>query len=341
MKQLYLLITMLVLGLSSLQSQSIIHIENGANLFIQPLSSVYLDGLQITPSNTLLLNNVSLERRTTVQQPVVNSHIQRIYHFSNTVPSFSGTIRFNYADNELNQLPEAMLTLNINNGVAWQDFKTNVIRDGQNNFVETTLNTPVNMQELTLASMLAALPLQWGQVKGICNNNIMTVQWETLQEINTQHFIVERSSNGTSWQGIQLIAAAGQSASSIQYSISDSAITNASVLYYRIKSVDLDGSYSYSKVITIKPCSFTVNSMKLFPVPAITTLQLSFNSGNKQKASLRIFNPQGQQVKTQDLVIQEGNNLFTVDVRGLPAGTYYMQLMLDNQRPMTTSFIKQ
>src|SRR5690606_1654324 len=100
------------------------------------------------------------------------------------------------------------------------------------------LNTPVNMQELTLAAAQAALPLQWGEVKGNCNGDAITIQWETLQEQKTKQFVVERSSDGNAWQAIQLKAAAGQSNSGIVYSVQDSSISNAALWYYRIKSVD-------------------------------------------------------------------------------------------------------
>ncbi len=340
MKKIYLLISLVTIHFCPVWAQSVIHIENGANLFIQPQASVNLGGLVITPSGNLELTNISLERTATLQQPVTNNHIQRVYRFSDPVPAFSGIIRFYYEKAELNQLPEGDLTLNINNGALWQDFKINVIRNAQDNFVETDITAAVSLRELTLASVQAALPLKWGAVKGSCRDDIITIQWETLEEVNTRQFMVERSSNGTAWQTIQEKAAAGHSGASLIYRMEDASAINAPVWYYRVKSVDLDGSYSYSKTIAVTSCAAAAG-MKLFPVPANTTVQLSFTSNSNQKGSIRIFNTQGQQVATQPVTLQKGTNLFSVDVRSLPVGTYYMQLVLTGQQSMTERFIKQ
>lgn len=341
MKQIFLLIIFIVLHLSSLRAQPVIHVEAGANMLIQPQATLNFGGLMIIPSGALLLDNISLERTAVVQYPLLNSYIQRVYRFSNPVQAFSGIIRFYYEENELNQLPETLLTLNIYNGVEWQSFTTNIIHDVQNNFLEANITTSINLYELTLSAQ-TALPLKWGEIKGNCSSNNITIQWETFQELNTGYFIVERSNNGTVWQMVQKKTAVGQSGSPsiYSYSMEDTSMTSGLVWYYRIKSVDLDGSYYYSKIIAIKPCSFS-NSIKLFPIPASTTLQLSFTSGSKQKGSMSIYNAQGQWLKMQSLSIHKGDNLFVVDVHSLLPGVYYVKLILSDREPLPARFVKQ
>lgn len=340
MKQLYLFIISLLICLVSARAQSVIHIQNGANIVVQPQTLLSLDGLQITPTSNLVITNMSLERKTTIQIPSGTNHIQRVYRFSTPLPAFSGIIRFQYHDDELNNIAETALVLNIYNGSQWKDFRTNITRDASNNFVETSITDAINIQEITLMSIAGALPLKWGEVKAACNNNIISVQWETVQEINTKHFIVERSADGLSWQTVQTKAASNESGVSVSYSVSDNYSGADPILYYRIKSVDQDGSFSYSKTITIKPCSFISNSLKLFPNPATTSVQLSFIAASPQKASVRIFNSNGQLVNAQDVSLVTGSNLFTVDLRALPAGTYRAQLSPSNQPALTTTFIK-
>ncbi|MBX3242018.1 MAG: T9SS type A sorting domain-containing protein [Chitinophagaceae bacterium] len=231
-------------------SQNVLHIQDGANLFIQPQALVNLDGLVLTPSGDLLLDNVSIERTTTVQQPVTNSYIQRIYRFNNAMPSFSGIIRFYYEEDELNQLPEATLTLNINNGTAWQDFKTNVTRDGQNNFVETGIPVAVSLYELTLASEQAALPVRLISFEGKAVDGGTLLTWVTAGEMENKGFDVQKSTDGVNFSTIGWVDGRHTTSQVSAYQFTDPQLTATS--YYRLRQVDMDGKSTFSKIVVVK-----------------------------------------------------------------------------------------
>lgn len=250
MKKIYFFISLLALHLSSVWSQPVIHIENGVDLFIQPQTAVNLGGLVITPSGNFTLTNTSLERTATLQQPTANSHIQRVYRFSNTVPSFSGNIRLYYEDDELNQLPEATLTLNINNGTAWQDFKTNVTRNGQNNFVETGMPSSVSLLELTLASEQAALPVKLISFEGKAVGEGTLLTWVTAGETENKGFDVQKSTDGINFSTIGWVEGHHTTSQVSAYQFTDPQLTATS--YYRLRQVDMDGKSTFSKTVVVK-----------------------------------------------------------------------------------------
>jgi len=78
------------------------------------------------------------------------------------------------------------------------------------------------------------------------HNNVM-IQWSTASEINSREFEVQRSSNGSTWTTIAVVDAAGTTTTTQQYSYTDNGV-NLSVVYYRIRQVDISGSATLSVV---------------------------------------------------------------------------------------------
>jgi cellobiose-specific phosphotransferase system component IIB len=75
--------------------------------------------------------------------------------------------------------------------------------------------------------------------------------WVTQIEENTSTFIVERSENGIDYTNVGTVAAAGTSKKNKDYNFLDVLATTPYV-YYRLKQVDLDGSFSFTDVYKLK-----------------------------------------------------------------------------------------
>jgi hypothetical protein len=85
------------------------------------------------------------------------------------------------------------------------------------------------------------------KVSSIGNNNVALV-WATASEKNFDKFILERSSDGVNFFSIAEVKGAGNSTETLHYTYTDNAPSNRKS-YYRLNSVDFDGSFEYSKVI--------------------------------------------------------------------------------------------
>jgi hypothetical protein len=77
----------------------------------------------------------------------------------------------------------------------------------------------------------------------------VSINWNTVNEINNSHFDIERSADGSDWTAIGTVAA-GNNLSANEYSYTD-ASAPAAQTWYRIRQVDLDGKYSYTKVVLV------------------------------------------------------------------------------------------
>ena len=93
--------------------------------------------------------------------------------------------------------------------------------------------------------------------------------WATASEKNSARFEVERSADGRDFERIGTVAAAGSSSSARSYALLDARLpTEAALLYYRLRLVDLDGTFSYSPVRTIQLPNSPTHQLTLFPNPA-------------------------------------------------------------------------
>ncbi|GAB3637266.1 hypothetical protein GCM10027422_28560 [Hymenobacter arcticus] len=153
--------------------------------------------------------------------------------------------------------------------------------------------------QLATAFPLTPAPLPVTLTKFTAQASGRTVQlaWQTASEVNSDHFVVERSLDGRTFAPLQSVPAAGSSTTPRTYTALDAQAqaTGAPLLYYRLRSVDHDGTSSYSAVQTVALTSAAAG-LALFPNPttnAITTL-----IGAGASARIQVIDALGRTVLT-------------------------------------------
>ncbi len=204
----------------------------------------------LIPSADFTLNGVELTKNPTVTHATLNNYVSRVYNFSNTSASFSGTVQFFYSDGELNGLSEPSLTVNIHDGDSWLPVNS-ITNDVDNNYVITGafVNRPLN--ELALGDdAFTTLPLQWGTISAYRQSSTVKIDWTTQQESNVSHFAIERTEDGRNWSLVADHISATNTLSEHYYSEPDNAAPS-SRLFYRVKQTDIDGRATYSPVAMV------------------------------------------------------------------------------------------
>jgi len=299
-------------------------VDPGASLTIQNGTQVHADGLTLIPSADFILSNVILSRSATIIHTQVNPYISRVYQFSNTTNAFSGSIQINYNDGaELNGIAEANLTLNIYNGTNWGAYPAS-FRDAGNNYVLTDGLSGITLNELTLASQFAPLPLTWLSFTATAQNNSQSLlQWATAQEQNTKDFYIQHSADGINWVTIGNLPAAGNSNSTNYYNFVHTNPVKG-LNYYRIKQTDVDSRYSYSPV---RMLSFT-RALQPFTILGnpvtndVLTLQLNMTT------SLAFYTADGKLLWREQ--VNAGTK--TIDVSRYAKGTYFLKTITTTQK---------
>ena len=173
-------------------------------------------------------------------------------------------------------------------------------------------------KSLTLYSdttTITNLPITLSSFTTTSNNKTIQTNWYTSTELNTSHFIIQHSTDGSSFTDIGTIKAIGNGANG--YSFTDTHPTNGTN-YYRLKSVDKDGTSSYSKVVSAQ---LTVDRLPFTVVPN-PAKDITIIKGN-HIAFVQVIDNIGRVVKVVSL--KDATNP-TLSVGGLQAGVYHLRV---------------
>jgi hypothetical protein len=141
------------------------------------------------------------------------------------------------------------------------------------------------------------LPVSWLELKvTLASNEKNTVTWVTAKEWENCHFEIERSLNGGElFRKIGEVKGMGWSSDISHYSFSDDELPNYSGdIYYRIKQVDFNGQYDYSKVLKAKSGTssnpVTTPQWRAYPNPTLgNPLKISMvNSDHSTKGRVNM-----------------------------------------------------
>ncbi|MDP4264682.1 MAG: T9SS type A sorting domain-containing protein [Bacteroidota bacterium] len=181
----------------------------------------------------------------------------------------------------------------------------------------------------------STLPVRLLSFTGSFRNQATTLNWETANEQNFDHFEIERSSNGADYKAIGFKLSAGNDLSTRQsYTYPDDlSSVSGTVFYYRLKIVDKDGQFKYSNVIMIRKEARNINGVALNPNPVVDGMAtVRFTSLRNSAVNFRIVDLTGKIVLQQQSKIYAGNNSISINNldRILP-GIYLLQMANDDE----------
>ncbi|MFP5041367.1 T9SS type A sorting domain-containing protein [Parasediminibacterium sp. JCM 36343] len=161
------------------------------------------------------------------------------------------------------------------------------------------------------------LPLKLISFSAKQSNNVVTLQWQTANEVNTQSFTIERSSDGKTFTTIGTVPANGSGNST--YSFTDITPLQGMENFYRLKMIDKDGSFTYSKIVEVQ-LSINNYQLSITPNPAKGNAVLHFKQ-TVSLASIAVYNSVGQRVLAKEI---DGSTYssYTLPIHQLSAGTY-------------------
>ena len=161
------------------------------------------------------------------------------------------------------------------------------------------------------------------------NADDVQLQWVTANELNLQSFVVERSMDGISFTTAGELTAKGSGSNRANYSLTDKNV-KGNLLYYRLKLKEQNGDISYSNIITLGRNKITKGFIAPNPVQQGSNVMLILLSpGDKNAASINIFNTAGQLVFTGNKILQKGKNEIPLSTRGLATGVYVVNVVAD------------
>ena len=165
--------------------------------------------------------------------------------------------------------------------------------------------------------------------RGALKNTRAQLLWSVSQHQLVDHFVVEKSLDGISFEQAGIVDADGDAA---VYTFFDDLADHltATIIYYRLKIVGTNGAITYSKII-----SLTTDQrffVRISPNPVKNRMQVSVSGNANDELSIFIYDPLGKLVYRKKEYLQKGNNIFSIDNISEWNGGLYMAAFVLNEK---------
>ncbi len=166
-------------------------------------------------------------------------------------------------------------------------------------------------------------------IASIIENNQVKLSWQTQTELNNYGFEIQRQTpSSKEWESVGFIKGNGNSKSLHSYYFIDRKIYSCGKYSYRLKQIDLDGSFTFSSISNLElknPVKF--NLVQNYPNPFNPSTIIGYNISEKCFVDIDIFDIKG--VKISDLLTKEhvaGNYKVLFNGNGLASGIYFYRI---------------
>ena len=153
-------------------------------------------------------------------------------------------------------------------------------------------------------------------------NGEVKIKWQTVSELNNEYFTIERSTNAVTWEEIIRLDAVGTSNNISNYNVVDGN-PFPGTSYYRLKQIDFDGNYEYSKSQIIHLKKQETSRVNVYPNPSHDHLTLEGHLSEIE--NIIIFNSHGQDVTPKVYINDFNKDSKTIDLTNLPSGLYLLK----------------
>jgi photosystem II stability/assembly factor-like uncharacterized protein len=173
------------------------------------------------------------------------------------------------------------------------------------------------------------IPVELNSLTAKILSDKVSLNWTTATETNNRGFDVERLSESLTkkWEKIGFVEGNGTTTQAHQYSYIDNNVPNGKYSY-RLKQIDFDGSYKYSKEVEVEinpKLEFSLEQNYPNPFNPVTTIKYSVPMDGNVK--LTVYNILGQQVaELLNGEVKAGNYEIKYDGKDLTSGVYFYRI---------------
>ncbi len=211
--------------------------------------------------------------------------------------------------------------------------------------------TVANYGSNTISSFFnvcAPLAVEYLSFKGHNEGSVNILNWTTATENNNDYFIVERSIDGrlndetrheNNIEEIGRIKGAGNINPNTNYSFIDKN-PYAGINYYRLKQVDYNGKFTYSKAISINNKQINKSTISIYPIPSGKELNYEFYAEENSIVNIYLIDVCGNIIVHEQTKSNRGMNKSQISIETLSDGMYFLKINTDTKQSQI-KFIKQ
>ena len=190
-----------------------------------------------------------------------------------------------------------------------------------------SFETPVAQFQVNIDNVL---PVELTLFSANCDNDYSFISWQTASEHNSASFILERSADGTQWDEIIEMDAAGNSNSKIDYQYEDFE-SYRFVGYYRLIQIDIDGKESiYGPISSL--CAVDEMNISLYPNPTENDFDIKIEADQEGSYTVSFEMEDGKILDQFEINLTKGMNLIPMQYEGLNSGIYRITLANNDKK---------
>lgn len=184
----------------------------------------------------------------------------------------------------------------------------------------------------------SALPVTLLSFTGRADGDRNRLQWTTATERDATYFNVEHSADGVNFKAIGNIKASNKADGST-YSLDDNTPFNLS--YYRLQSIDTDGSAEYSPIISIYRNGRGFGVERVYPNPTTNNTTVVYTAETNTITTFTLTNALGVQLSSVSAIAQNGSNVQTINMNNLTAGVYFLTIYNEGSGAVIRKIVKE
>jgi len=199
--------------------------------------------------------------------------------------------------------------------------------------VNASLTGLADIDDSAEAGICATLPVEMTTFTAKAVERKIALSWETATEENNAGFEIQRSTDGDKFHKIGWVDGNGTTVDAQSYAfVDDKAIANKTY-YYRLRQVDLDGTFAYSDIVkasVVKKGGVVVG--EVFPNPVQEASILNIEVAETTEAVVSIFESTGKLLQIYTTELQSGTNQLNLEMRDYAAGVYFVKIEANGEQ---------
>jgi len=156
------------------------------------------------------------------------------------------------------------------------------------------------------------------------NNESVILKWYATYETNFENYEIQRSTDGIVFSKIGEVPGKNLA----NYSFTDNDLPEANTIYYRLKMIDIDGKFSYSKTVPVR-LSENFSNAQVYPNPTNGKLTVKLQQALTGNSGLIIADVSGRVVMKQQ--VKNGQKNIDLDVSKFNDGRYFIKISNSNE----------
>jgi hypothetical protein len=189
------------------------------------------------------------------------------------------------------------------------------------------------------------LPVVLVSFNATTKSSDVVLAWITASELNNKGFEVYRSIDGKDFEPIGFVKGKMNASTLTNYGYTDDnafGVTAAQTIYYKLKQIDNDNRYAFSKTVSVSKLNqFELSKPIVFPNPFKETLTIQLNNSTNAKAVVKIMDITGKEIVSRHIDLVKGAMSVDIDTDNLHQGVYVVSIDIQGGEKTVLKMVKQ